>query len=210
MQEGVKRILVTGGSGYVGNYILRASASLFPDSIHYGMSRRGAPPNDKTYRNYNISFLKGDCLKPEEFPAELEHCDAVIHSVGILLQGKGYERSYKAVNTDSCVNVARALNEFAASRGERRKFVMISSEKAPPLLSEYLTSKLDAEKFLFDECQFLDTTVLRPGFIVSKQDRWWSVPLSGIMDCGISVGAGLGGLVGAKSKVEDLLPARSV
>ena len=74
--------------------------------------------------------------------------------------------------------MARALNEFATARGERRKFVLVSSEKSPPLLSEYLTTKRDAEKFLLDECDFLDATILRPGFIVSKQDRWWSIPLS--------------------------------
>ena len=54
---------------------------------------------------------------------------------------------------------------------------MMSSEKAPPFLDRYMTSKLEAEKYILEECQNIKPTMLRPGFIYDKADRWWSMPL---------------------------------
>lgn len=43
---------------------------------------------------------------------------------------------------------------------------MLSSEKAPPFLSEYLTTKIEAEDFIIGECKNLNPIMLRPGFVV--------------------------------------------
>ena len=59
---------------------------------------------------------------------------------------------------------------------------MLSSEKAPPFLSEYLTRKIEAEKFIIGECKYLKPIMLRPGFIVDKAHRSWSPPLGKLVD----------------------------
>ena len=70
------------------------------------------------------------------------------------------------MNRDAAINMARDLNEAADRAADKRNFVMISSEKAPPFLSEYLTRKIEAENYILTKCPNLNPTMLRPGFIV--------------------------------------------
>ena len=65
---------------------------------------------------------------------------------------------------------------------------MLSSEKAPPFLDQYLTTKLEAEQYLKEECPNIKPILLRPGFIWDAQHRWWSVPLSYGVDMAWQVG----------------------
>ena len=44
----IRKVLVTGGNGYVGNYILKTLASKHPDIECIGMSRRGTAREDAT------------------------------------------------------------------------------------------------------------------------------------------------------------------
>jgi len=70
---------------------------------------RGDPVTDSLK---NVTFLKGDCLKPDSLKKNLEDVDAVIHTVGTLFGTGGPERTYKALNRDAAVNMADALNSF--------------------------------------------------------------------------------------------------
>ncbi len=70
--------------------------------------------------------------------------DAIIHTVGTLVQKQRVDLTYRAMNRDAAVNMARELNAFATA-DRKRNFVMLSSEKAPPFLAEYMTTKLEAE-----------------------------------------------------------------
>jgi nucleoside-diphosphate-sugar epimerase len=173
-------ILVSGGSGYIGNYILKTSALKHSSVLHYAMSWRGIlrKGDDVVSRLENVKAVKGDCLNEESYPEELGECGAVIHTVGTLIEGKNYEQSYDAMNRDSTIKLAQKFNEIAESKQKTLRFIFISSEKAPPFLSRYLTSKLEAEKFLTNECPNLALTIIRPGFVVNKEERSWSVPLA--------------------------------
>ena len=44
----INRVLVTGGNGYVGNYIMKTFAQKYPDISIVGMSRRGEPREGET------------------------------------------------------------------------------------------------------------------------------------------------------------------
>ena len=94
----------------------------------------------------NVSYVAGNCLHPESFKHVLKDVNGVIHTVGALVDKKG-ERSYQALNCDTTVNVARELNDLS-SEIDKRKFVMISSAKAPPFLPGYLSTKIEAENFI--------------------------------------------------------------
>jgi|LauGreDrversion4_2_1035121.scaffolds.fasta_scaffold704504_1 hypothetical protein len=61
------------------------------------MSRRSVESQRErdpyTARFANVKFIQGDCLKPETLPEsdELGQYEAVIHTVGSLLEGSEYK-----------------------------------------------------------------------------------------------------------------------
>ena len=180
----IKRVLVTGGNGYVGNYFIKTMALRYPDIEVVGMSRRGTPRSDDpvTKQLQNVSFIKGDCLKPESFKDSIQDVDAIIHTVGILFESKkDPQRTYAAVNRDAAINMAKVLNKSAEEQAVKKNFVMVGSEKAPPFLSAYLDTKLEAENYIINQCAHLHPTMLRPGFIVDKAHRSWS-PIVGFLN----------------------------
>lgn len=180
----MKSLLVSGGNGYVGNYILKNSALRYPAVTHLSMSRRGELRHGDSIVHglRNVEPVKGDCLDQATYPKELAECGAVIHCVGTLIEGKKWEQSYDAMNKQTAIRLAEKFNEIAGERGEKLPFVLMSSEKAPPFLNEYLTSKLEAEQFIFEQCPNLFGVTIRPGFIVDKDERAWSAPLAPVVD----------------------------
>jgi hypothetical protein len=114
------------------------------------------------------------------------------------------------MNRDAAVNMARELNAYATS-DRKRNFVMLSSEKAPPFLSEYLTTKLEAERYVIEECKNLNPVMLRPGFVVDKDHRSWSPPLGKLVDLAWFVGEKAVKPIPVLGPATDFLfPAKSV
>ncbi|KAL6716808.1 hypothetical protein ACLMJK_004720 [Lecanora helva] len=94
-----KKIVVCGGNGFLGSRICKAA-------IHRGwhvtsLSRSGPPtwssvsssPTPPSWSG-SVSWEKADVLKPDSYKSFLEGADAVVHSMGILL-----EADYKGVLT---------------------------------------------------------------------------------------------------------------
>lgn len=48
--------------------------------------------DEQTSKFSNVKFVQADILKPETYPEELKECEAVIHTVGILIQGFNYQQ----------------------------------------------------------------------------------------------------------------------
>ena len=90
-----RKILITGGTGYIGNYVTKVIAATRPDVIVSTMSRRSIEDQIKkdpqTARFTNVNFIQGDCLKPETYPKDLHEYDAIIHTVGALMEGIDYK-----------------------------------------------------------------------------------------------------------------------
>lgn len=54
--------------------------------------------------------------------------------------------------------------------------VYLSASGHPPFIHRYITTKEEAENHIFSK-KNLKGAALKPGFIYSLQERWWSVPL---------------------------------
>ena len=143
------------------------------------MSRSARARDDEIKKLQNVKFVKGDCLDAETFREHLEGVDSIIHCVGTLIEKKNNPKlTYEAMNRDAAINMAGELQDLAFKEGTTKNFVMISSEKAPPFLDAYLTTKIEAEKYILsDECANLNPTMIRPGFIYDLNHRWWSLPV---------------------------------
>ena len=158
----------------------------------------------------NIQFVKGDCLMSNSFKSYLEDVDGVIHCVGTLFEKRNDPTSsYIAMNRDTCVNMASELESIAEKKKEKRQFVMISSEKAPAFLENYVTTKREAERFLLEECAHLVPTIIRPGFIADKDHRWWSQPVRQVNDCLWALNENIAKKMPFGDKVDFLFPAKS-
>ncbi len=72
----MKRVLITGGTGYIGNYVTKIMAATHPEVQIMSMSRRSVESQRErdpyTARFNNVKFIQGDCLKPETLPAPEE------------------------------------------------------------------------------------------------------------------------------------------
>ena len=143
------------------------------------------------------------------YPEEFAECDSIIHCVGTLIPGNKPETSYKAMNTDSAVKLAEKFNEIAKEREVMKNFVFISSEKAPPFLSEYLTSKQEAEKYLLESCENLNVHIIRPGFIVQPQDRSWSPFVGCVVNIAANLNEGLVQKTPLAKPLDFLFPTHS-
>ena len=88
--------MITGGTGYIGNYVTKILAATNPHVKITSMARSPVDQmkkrDDQTSRFKNVRFHQGDCLKPETYPTDLGKYDAVIHTVGTLIDGLDYKK----------------------------------------------------------------------------------------------------------------------
>lgn len=148
-------------------------------------------------------------MNEDTYPEELKDVDSIVHCVGTLIEGRTPETSYKAMNRDSCIKLARRLNEFAKMQDKQKNFILISSEKAPPFLNEYVTTKREAEDFLLNECSNLRAHIIRPGFIVQPNDRSWSPIVACLNNIGYNINEAVVKKTPLSSHLDFLFPAHS-
>ena len=210
--SGIKKVLVTGTTGYVGNYLLKAIAKANPSVACVGMSRRGTARQgeETTGKLENVSYVAGDCLKPQTFENMMADVDSIVHCVGALFETRAL--TYEAMNTDTCKNMAYELNKYARENNEERNFVMISSAKAPFFAPRYLSTKEVAEQYLLNSCGNLKSTIIKPGVVLNAEHRWWGTPVGIANDVAWWVDSNVCKQVmptGVTDKFDFLIPARS-
>jgi len=68
MSSHTGKVLITGSSGFVGNYILLNLAKRYPQLTVLGMSRSGKARTPEIMKDYpNVEYVKGNCLEPDSF-----------------------------------------------------------------------------------------------------------------------------------------------
>ena len=145
-------IAVTGGTGFVGQRLLRMAAERGFDVR--ALTRRPQPPS------LGIEWVEGDLSRPGEL---CRGAEAVIHVAGVINAPTAAE--FDAGN----VGGTQALIDAAKAAGVRR-FVHVSSLAArEPALSRYGASKAKSEA-LFPRCG-LDWVIVRPPAVYGPGDR---------------------------------------
>lgn len=161
-------LLVIGGTGFLGQAICR-------NALHRGLtvaalSRSGRPSQVPDWAK-EIEYIKGDSLDPDSYTSILNDVDAVVHSVGTLLDNKcffksGYEGSHEHLNRDTALTVAKQMLE------KDKNFVFISADRGIPLVPTYISTKREVEDFLSQNREKLRSAVVRPGFMYDDDDMF--------------------------------------
>ncbi|XP_039029935.1 uncharacterized protein At1g32220, chloroplastic-like [Hibiscus syriacus] len=154
-----ERIVVLGGSGYVGSAICKAAVSKGVEVL--SLSRSGRPTYSGSWVD-QVNWIPGDVFYAN-WDEVLVGATAVISTLG----GIGSEEQMKRINGEANVVAVNAAKDFGIP-----KFILISVHdyNLPPFLlqSAYFTSKRKAESEVLSKYPN-SGVVLRPGFIYGKR-----------------------------------------
>jgi nucleoside-diphosphate-sugar epimerase len=210
------RILVTGGSGFIGGWITRILARRgYPVRALYRRSQ--IPLHLQRSRNLGAELQRRDLTVPEDVRDALQDVDAVIHCAA-LARDWGYEREFHLQN----VEVTRILIDEARRAG-CRVFVFLSSlsvygfgvhrgstEEGPfyRYVSGYQRSKKAAEELvLARSAPEFRVTVLRSGNAYGPGDTTTYYRLLAAVEKGVRGTVGGSPVLTSPVYVEDLVEA---
>ena len=148
------KILITGGSGFVGGEIVRQALAAGHTVRVLSRGTRSAVSGAEQVR--------GSVLDPASLPSALAGVDAVLHLVGIISEIG--DQTYERVHTDGTRNVVEA----ARAAGVSRYVQMSALGTRPHARARYHQSKWEAEQWV--RASPLDWTILRPSLIYGAGD----------------------------------------
>ncbi|KAG8081824.1 hypothetical protein GUJ93_ZPchr0014g47217 [Zizania palustris] len=154
-----EKIVVLGGSGFVGSAICRAAVSKGIEVV--SLSRSGRPSYSDPWVD-QVTWLAGDVFYTR-WDEVLVGATAVVSTLG----GFGNEEQMKRINGEANVTAVNAAKEFGIP-----KFILISVHdyNLPSFLLSlgYFTGKREAESEVLSKYPN-SGVVLRPGFIYGKR-----------------------------------------
>ena len=153
-------LLITGGTGFVGNSIVKKTLDKGLD-VRLLIHRRKRP---EFSQHPNVNQVVGDILQPETLTKALEGVDAIIHLVGIIVETKG--ASFEAIHHQGTINIVTA----AQKAGIKRFIQMSALGSSPAAASRYHQTKGKAEEYL--RASGLDYTIFRPSIIFGPEDQF--------------------------------------
>lgn len=157
------KVLVTGGTGFVGKEILRELHEA-GHSIRLLVRNRSSPGAREAISRYASEVREGDILEPGSLPSALQGVEAVIHLVGIIAE-TGWQ-TFENVHTRGTQNLIAAAQVF----GLKRFIHMSALGTRDNAVSRYHRSKWAAEEAVSRSA--LDWTIFRPSVIYGPGDQF--------------------------------------
>lgn len=157
------KILVTGGTGFVGTHLVNALARRGHDVAVLARNPDGA----RNRYNRPVERVRGNVLDVPSLTAALRGRDAVIHLVGIIHEQGA--QTFDRMHRQAAENVVAAAREAGVKRLVHMS-AMGASEDAP---SEYSRTKAAGERAVTQSD--LDWTVFRPSIVFGPGDGFVSL-----------------------------------
>ena len=160
------KVLVTGGSGFVGRQIVRQLHEA-GHAVRLLVRRPRSRRVQEAVLSWGAEVCPGDMLKPASLAGAVAHSDAVIHLVGIISEaGKS---TFENVHITGTRNVVAAAQEACVLR-----FIHMSAlGTRPNAASRYHRTKWAAEEML--RHSGLHFTIFRPSLIYGPEDQFISL-----------------------------------
>src|SRR5262245_13441612 len=159
------RILVSGGTGFIGSHVVAALLARQPDAALRILTRRAQTAHRWGRR---VQFVQGNVTQPASLAAALTGVDAVIHCVqfpGNPVEDPVRGWPWRNVDARGTENLAAAARAWGC-----RRLVYLSAAGAGPGRAEpWLRAKAAAEQAL--AASGLPSVVLRPTWVYGPGDR---------------------------------------
>ena len=175
-QSGTKRVLVTGGTGFVGSHLVERLLRTGYDVTCLVRDLRYL----RWLEGMEVRLIQGDCTQPESLAAAVQGVSLVFHCAG--LTKAIHARDYYDVNHLGTKNLLEAC---ARHNPGIEKFILVSSQAAagpsldgrpvddsttPHPVSDYGRSKLLAEDEVRTYKELLPVVILRPTSVYGPRD----------------------------------------
>jgi NADH dehydrogenase len=168
MEDEMKKILVTGGTGFVGNAVIE---SLHRHGYHpVALVRKGSENKLRS----SAEIVYGDVLDKDSLVSAMDGVDAVIHLVGIIREYPSKGVTFENMHHIATNNVVDA----AVQKGIKRFVHMSANGTRDTAVSDYHKTKYLAEQKL--KTSGLDYTIFRPSLIFGQHDSFINM-LAGYM-----------------------------
>ncbi|KAF9959622.1 hypothetical protein BGZ72_009202 [Mortierella alpina] len=217
-----KKLFVVGGTGGVGFQVCKIAVARGWDVT--SLSRRGKPTLTEANKNdfvapqgwtQKVNWAQGDSLNPSSYKDAIAGSDAVVHTVGLLLEDNYKEVLHSQSFDDLTKNIQSAIRgQNPLDTGKAPKtgqtyerinrdtaitvaneaakegvdsFVYISAAFSPPMVpNRYITTKREAEQALLTHASGFRPVIFRPGFL-STPERPITMPLAGLLQVSSAV-----------------------
>src|SRR5689334_7665593 len=146
-------LLITGGSGFVGSYILEALDGKMPRDQVRIFSRQGNDLEKLRSLGYNVA--PGSVTNPDEMRQALQGVDTVIHLVAIIRQVRSKGQTFDRIMGQGTENMAAASKEAGV-----KHIIFMSALGATNMTTPYYRNKMRGEAAV--KATGIPYTIFRP------------------------------------------------